>query len=354
MNHLLFSTKILTWYYQNKRNLPWRNISDPYKIWISEVILQQTRVDQGISYYLNFIEKYPTVEHLALSSEDIVLKQWQGLGYYSRARNLFYGAKQIFFELKNIFPSGYIHLIKIKGIGEYTASAIASIAFNEPIAAIDGNVYRVLSRIYGIYSPIDTLAGKKQFKELANLLIDKEKPGDFNQALMEFGAIHCKPQNPNCINCIFSNNCHAIVNNAINLLPIKSKSIKKRNRYFNYFVIENKNSIVFKKRTEDDIWKNMFDFPLIETEKLYSIEDFSKSVEWKNYFKNAKIEITDVSKIVQHFLTHQKIIVRFIHITINNKKNLSIDFISINKKNTFDLAVPKIIENYLTEKNYIK
>lgn len=349
MNQLLFSIKILTWYKHNKRDLPWRGISDPYKVWISEIILQQTRIDQGISYYYNFIKRFPNIESLASATEDEVLKIWQGLGYYSRARNLFFGAKQILNNFNGIFPDQSKNLKKIKGIGEYTAAAISSIVYNEKIAAIDGNVYRVLSRCFGIETPIDTTEGQKQFKILANQLIDQKNPGDFNQAVMEFGALHCKPKNPDCTSCIFKNECQAFLTNTINVLPVKSKKTKQRNRYFNYLVINHNNSLIFKKRTKNDIWKNLFDFPLIETTKKTSIEKLSKSTQWNKMFNSQEISLNKVSKEYLHILTHQRIYVRFIHISLKSEKILPSDFISIDKKNTFELAVPKIIEKYMSE-----
>lgn len=236
MKTLDFSNKILSWYFQEKRELPWRNSSDPYRVWISEIILQQTRIDQGTSYYNRLIGRFPTVHSLAESTEDEVLKLWQGLGYYSRARNLFAGAQQIVNIYHGRFPSQSKELKKIKGIGDYTAAAIASISFNEPVAAIDGNVYRVLSRIFGIDTPIDTTAGKKLFAELAQNIMDKKNPGDYNQAVMEFGALHCKPKQPLCNQCPFSNQCIAYGSQTIAALPVKSKKTKQRNRYFYIFI----------------------------------------------------------------------------------------------------------------------
>jgi len=346
MKNLEFSNKILNWYFQEKRELPWRNSSDPYRIWISEIILQQTRIEQGTSYYIRFIGRYPTVYSLAGSTEDEVLKLWQGLGYYSRARNLFLGAQQIVNDYHGKFPTHSSDWKKIKGIGDYAAAAIASIAFNEPVVAIDGNVYRVLSRVFGINAPIDTTFGKKLFSELANGLMDKNNPGDYNQAVMEFGALLCKPK-PLCANCPFLNQCIAYRSQTIATLPVKSKKTKQRNRFFYYLFIEQDNAIFFKKREENDIWKNLYDFPLIESSEKKSIEDITKTTTWLTFFENATIEIRDVSKEEIHLLTHQKIYVQFVHLKLKTEKFLPTNFIKMDKRNIFELAVPKIIENFL-------
>ena len=235
---MIFSNKLISWYLQNKRDLPWRKTKNPYFVWLSEIMLQQTRVAQGMSYYLKFTETFPTVFDLAKADESTVLKMWQGLGYYSRARNLHATAKHIAFELDGKFPSTYKEIVKLKGIGDYTASAIASICFTEPTAVVDGNVYRVLSRYFGIETPINSSAGNKEFKELAQTLIDTLKPGTYNQAIMDFGAIQCKPKNPICLFCPFSESCVALQKNKIDTLPVKDKKTKVRDRYFNYLVLK--------------------------------------------------------------------------------------------------------------------
>src|ERR1035437_3971325 len=230
--------KILTlWYQQNKRDLPWRMNNDPYSVWVSEIILQQTRIDQGTAYYLRFIRRFPDIESLANSSEEEVLKMWQGLGYYSRARNMHHAARQIMTEFNGRFPDSYNIIRTLKGVGDYTAAAIASISFGSENVVIDGNVYRVLSRIFGIATPIDTTNGKKEFSILAHSLLDKQNPGIFNEALMEFGALQCVPRNPLCIQCPFQDRCVALKNNQIDQFPVKSKQPKQKNRYFNYLFI---------------------------------------------------------------------------------------------------------------------
>jgi A/G-specific adenine glycosylase len=226
-----FSKTIIRWYNKNKRDLPWRHTKDPYKIWLSEIILQQTRVQQGLPYYETFVKKFPTVHHLAKANEDVVMKTWQGLGYYSRARNLHYSAKFISKNLKGKFPNNFEEIKKLKGIGDYTAGAIASFAFNKPYPVVDGNVFRVLSRYFGIKTPIDSAKGKNEFVEKATLLLDKKNPGTFNQAIMEFGAMKCVPQNPDCGKCPLKNGCEALANDTVSALPFKSKKNKIRTRY---------------------------------------------------------------------------------------------------------------------------
>ena len=258
---------LIEWYDENKRNLPWRDTSDPYKIWVSEVILQLTRVAQGLNYYLQFVEQFPTVNALAESSEEDVLKAWQGLGYYSRARNLHQGAKDVVALHKSKLPASYKEIISIKGIGEYTAAAILSIAYNKPFAVVDGNVYRVLSRLFAIDTPIDMSAGKKQFAKLAQNLIDVSNPAKYNQAIMELGALQCTPVQPLCDSCPLQYLCVAKQLNMQSEFPVKSKKVKVRNRYLHYFHIEYEGYTYLNKRIGKDIWKNMYEFPLIETDQ---------------------------------------------------------------------------------------
>ena len=347
MNTLFFRKILLSWYDSNKRDLPWRVLPTPYNVWISEIILQQTRVNQGINYYIRFVDKYPDIASLASSSEENILKMWQGLGYYSRARNLLFASKQILNNYKGIFPDRFEEIKKLKGVGEYTAAAIASIAFHEPVAAIDGNVYRVLSRIFEIDTPINSGNGKKQFKELANQLIDPLQPGNFNQAIMEFGALQCIPINPDCIVCPFKGGCIAFKNETVKYVPVKTKSAKVRDRYFNYLVIEQDHSILFNKRIDQDIWKNLYDFPLIETNHSLNPEELIHSKNWKHFFNNGKVSITRVSEEITHLLSHQRIHARFYHILSDSFKKITSPYILIDKKDIFDLPVPKIIEKHL-------
>ncbi len=335
----------MVWYKQNKRDLPWRETKNPYKIWLSEIILQQTRVEQGLSYYLKFIEHYPTVNDLANAHQEDVLKLWQGLGYYSRARNLHFTAKEIVLHHQSKFPKTLKEIKNLKGIGDYTAAAILSFSHNKPYPVVDGNVYRVLSRIFGIEDFIDSSKGQNVFKALAEELIDKKNPAVYNQAIMEFGAIHCKPKLPLCENCCFQYNCYALKNNEINNLPKKEKQAKQRNRFFNYLVITNEIEIILNKRTEKDIWTGLFDFPLIETTQ--SVDDFNQLIT-KNYSWLLKKEnIVTKSDEFIHQLTHQKIHAVFWKIKTKELKRVE-DAHVITQVNTIEsYPVPKLVENYI-------
>ncbi len=340
-----FSKILIYWYLQNKRNLPWRNTINPYNIWLSEIILQQTRVDQGMLYYFKFIEKFPDINNLALASEKEVLKLWQGLGYYSRARNLHYSAKYIVKELNGVFPSTYNEIIKLKGVGDYTASAIASICFNEATAAVDGNVYRVLARYFGINTPINSSNGIKEFKQLAQHLLDNNKSSEHNQAIMEFGARLCKPQNPVCDTCPLNNSCVALSKNLIKELPVKEKNIKIKNRYFNYIVIEatnNKTKIV---KREKGIWLNLYEFPLIET--IIEIDE-KQLIEHKIFnelFKKSDVTIKLFNKnVIVHKLSHQHIYSKFWIVTTNSSTEFSISWDSIK-----NYPVPALIDKFINQ-----
>lgn len=347
-----FSGIITSWYHLNKRDLPWRNTKNPYLIWLSEIILQQTRVDQGMAYYLKFESAFPTIRHLAEADNDKVMKLWQGLGYYSRARNLHTAAKMVCSGFKGKFPSEYNEILSLKGVGEYTAAAIASFAFNKPHAVVDGNVYRVLSRVFGIESPIDSNIGKKEFLKLANELLDKQDPSTHNQAIMEFGALQCKPVNPDCSVCLMSAHCYAFAKKKVNELPVKEKKIKVRNRYFNYIVLKSKGSTIINKRIEKDIWTNLYDFPLIETNAEVSEPDFLSSEEWKQMIGKNKYVLNSVSTPYKHVLSHQKIYARFweIDCTSDLKSLVSESAIIIKQKDIQKYAVPRLIENYLESK----
>ncbi len=346
-----FARIVLIWYEKHKRELPWRETIDPYSIWLSEIILQQTRIDQGMAYYLKFIDSYPTIHDFAVASEDEILKMWQGLGYYSRARNMHSTANTIVREHQGQFPADYVSLLQLKGVGEYTAAAIASIAYNLPYATVDGNVFRVLSRVYGISTPIDTGIGKKEFTKRANELLDDSQPGQFNQALMEFGAIQCKPKNPDCGNCPFSQHCIAWKNGTIDLLPVKRGKTKIRKRYFNYLVIEHRQYTYLTKRTESDIWKNLYEFPLAETIDKSDIATTLKH--FQPFFSpETGIQIKKESHWQKQVLTHQHIFYRFIYLKIDGKINIPSSLIKVNKKDIFNFAVPKPIEKELEQNNW--
>lgn len=307
-----FSKVLRQWYLQNKRDLPWRMTKEPYAIWLSEVILQQTRVDQGLSYYNRFLKTFPSVASLANASEEKVLRLWQGLGYYSRARNLHHSAKYIFKECNGNFPKTYQELIKLKGVGDYTASAVASICFNEACAVVDGNVYRVLARYFGIETPIDSTKGIKEFKALAQELIDTDEPGLHNQAIMEFGARMCKPQNPDCGICPVASGCLALAKGIVSKLPVKKGKIKIRNRFFNYIVITTAlNETVLVKRTRG-IWTNLYEFPLIETESQIDIQDIIEHSEFNEIIGDQEFHLALFSQQeVVHKLSHQHLYTKF-------------------------------------------
>ncbi len=301
-----FSEKLLHWHKNINRHMPWVGIKDPYKIWLSEIILQQTRVEQGKPYYLKFIRSYPTVNQLASASIDEVLKLWQGLGYYSRARNLHLTAQQVSLQHKGVFPSRFEELIKLKGIGEYTAAAISSFSSNEPHAVVDGNVIRVLSRVFGIKATPHDAKGKKLFRDTANLLLDPKQAGKYNQAIMDFGALVCMPQKPKCAACVFRTACYAFTHDQVNQLPLKKTKTALRPRYFHYFYIHNNDFILLSRRESKDIWQGLFEFPLIETDTPQSIERVLQSEEAHNLCLN-ELKITLPPLIEKQKLSHQEI-----------------------------------------------
>ena len=342
-----FTQEIYSWFTNNKRDLPWRETSDPYKIWISEIILQQTRVAQGMGYYNRFVEEFPTIFDLANASEDTILKLWQGLGYYSRARNLHFTAKFIVNNYNGIFPNDFKSILSLKGIGIYTAAAIASIAFNLPYAAVDGNIYRVISRYFGISTPIDSEKGKSEIQKIANELISEKNPGFHNQTYMEFGALQCAPKSPNCNLCPLQETCYAAINNLTDQIPVKEKKVKQRTRFFYYYIIECRNSILLEKRTGKDIWKNLHQFPLIESEFELSENEILNLATPVNTHENANFK--SISGSVKHVLTHQTIYARFVQIETEEFNLKDSNFIKVNKKDIYKFAVPRLLENYLNE-----
>lgn len=348
-----FNIPLHSWFSLYRRDLPWRNTTDPYKIWLSEIILQQTRIDQGTDYYNRFVAEFPTISDLASAPEDKILKLWQGLGYYSRARNLYATAKFIMENHDGIFPNEYKKILSLKGVGEYTAAAIASISYNLEYPTVDGNVYRVLSRYFGIDDPIDTNSGKKIFNELARGLIKGTEPAMHNQALMEFGALQCTPKNPNCTICPLKEKCFAYANKKINQLPVKQNKVKQRNRYFNYLVIEESNHLYVRKRIENDIWQNLFEFPVIETSQETAIEEILGSSDFQRIIPpNSKTTITNVSGWKNHILSHQKIRYRFILIIPVDEFKFPNDIFRVNKEDIFNFAVPRLLEAFLD--NYLR
>ena len=333
-----FSNKLINWYNHNKRDLPWRKTKDPYKIWVSEIILQQTRIEFGIKYYYKFIKRYPDVKKLANSKEMDLMKIWEGLGYYSRAINMLKTAKIVLNNFNGVFPLSYEELIQLPGIGDYTASAISSICNDELQVVVDGNVLRFLSRIHKIDLPIESIKTKKYFKKLGFKLIQDVKPGDFNQALMDYGSTICKPKKFDCNNCLFSSDCKAYNSNSVENYPVKKKKIKVKDRFLNYVVVvTNDNKTQIKKRDSSGIWKNLYEFPLIETKIETSAKQISKELDLN--FK----DLLSVKKI-NHRLSHQLLHINFFVYKVDYKLD---DLVDINTLESYPF--PKPINKFISE-----
>ncbi|MFQ3341402.1 MAG: A/G-specific adenine glycosylase [Flavobacteriaceae bacterium] len=341
-----WTNQLLLWYSENKRSFLWRKTKGPYYIWLSEIILQQTRTTQGLPYYKKFIKAFPLLSDLANANEDEVLKLWQGLGYYSRARNLHATAKYVHFECSGIFPSSFEGLLKLKGVGDYTASAIGSICYDIPQAVVDGNVYRFLARYFGMDTPINSSTAHKLFKAKAMDLIDKRNPGDFNQALMEFGAIQCTPKNPKCDKCPFSKNCFAFIQDKIATLPMKIKKSKIKKRHFNYLVISDKKGCyLMEQRLQKGIWKQLYQFPLLESNQ--AINDINSLTNHSDFpsiklLKESEISLWNPEPII-HKLSHQVLCVHFWIIPTTQSFT---DAFYVNELEL--LAVPVVIQNFMT------
>ncbi len=346
---MYFSKQIVSWYHKNKRSLPWRKTKDPYKIWLSEIILQQTKIKQGLPYYKKFIISFPTIHDLANASENKVLNLWQGLGYYTRARNLHLTAKEISKKNDGLFPNTYKKIIKLKGVGTYTAAAIASFAFNLPFAVVDGNVIRVLSRFFGIIEPFDTVKGKKIFQKKAQELLDLNNVNIYNQAIMEFGALQCVPKSPDCAICQIKIRCFAFNQNKVTQLPIKKSKLIIKKRYINFLIICENDNILIQKRN-NGIWKGLYQFPIIESNIEKAEGDISSSIEWNSLFNNNE-KILKISPIIKHKLSHQLIFARFWH--IKSKHNINNNIISIAKEDIDKYPIPRLIEKYLENNEMI-
>ena len=340
-----FTKSLISWYLEYKRDLPWRHTSNPYHIWLSEIMLQQTRVVQGMPYYYSFIEAFPTVFDMANASEEQVLKLWQGLGYYSRARNLHQTAQFVAFELNGKFPDNFSDLLKLKGVGEYTAAAIASFSYNEAVPVVDGNVFRVLSRYFDVETDISIAAAKKEFSALAFELMPKNDAAIFNQAMMEFGALQCVPKNPNCDICPLNSGCLALKLKKVSQLPVKSKKAKVKNRFFNYLVVsdENKNTVV-QKRTGKGIWENLYEYPLIETADEAEFDYVIENVK-SDFFKDNQIvsvvELNPKSQI--HKLTHQHLHIKYWKIVVSGLVTNGVDYDTL-----CTLPFPIVLHNFIT------
>jgi A/G-specific adenine glycosylase len=339
-----FTKSLTQWYLQNKRDLPWRNTVDPYPIWLSEIILQQTRVAQGTPYFLSFLNAFPTIFDLANANEEQVLKLWQGLGYYSRARNLHKTAQFVAQELSGVFPPTYKDLLKLKGVGEYTAAAIASFSYNEAVPVVDGNVFRVLSRYFDVETDIAVASAKKEFAALAFELMPKDNPALFNQAIMEFGALQCVPKSPNCGICIFNESCAALQKKKVDQLPVNNKKLKVRNRYFNYLVVsdENENTII-QKRTAKGIWHNLYEFPLIETDIVEGFDSISTMIQDQFFENNDVLSIEEHNeKSIIHKLSHQHLHIKFWKVSVKGTIENGID-----AENLKTFPFPIVIFNFI-------
>lgn len=342
-----FRRSLLQWNVEkNDRKMPWKGIKDPYKIWLSEVILQQTRVEQGMGYYNRFIETFPTVQKLAQAPENQVFKLWEGLGYYSRCRNLMETAKKVSVELGGRFPESREGLLSLKGVGSYTAAAIGSFAFGLPLAVVDGNVMRVLSRVVGIEEPIDEPGVKKKMEELAGSLLDVHNPAAYNQAIMDFGAVVCKPKQPACIDCPFQKKCYAFKHGKQSILPVKAKKIKSKQRFLYYLILEHDEKQLVRRRTEKDIWKGLYEFVLMERDESQDLRLLQNLSNWGIESTGLKKEMVNVSGEIVHKLTHQKIRCQLIHIKIN--QSIRIEGYTWHKKNTIrQLPFPRLLTRYL-------
>jgi A/G-specific adenine glycosylase len=342
-----FSETILTWYKKHARDLPWRRTKDPYAIWLSEIILQQTRISQGLPYYHNLIDTFPTIGDLARAEESVLFRHWQGLGYYSRARNLHKTAKYISNELLGIFPNSYEKLIKMPGIGPYTAAAISSFAFDEPKAVVDGNVFRILSRFFGVETDISHSSARKIFTDLAEELIPASQPAAFNQAIMEFGSLQCSPA-PQCETCPLQTGCHAFAHKKVKEFPIKTKKTKQRNRYFNYFIVEKDGQMLVRKRTEKDIWQGLFEFFFIESDKKTTLEQLIFSEPFLQVLPKKFLPLMNPAV---HVLSHQKIYAQAWHVQLidNFKLEIPPNYVWMLPKDLENEGKPVLIINLITD-----
>lgn len=354
-----FAATLLHWYEENKRPLAFRAATDPYKIWLSEIILQQTRVEQGMPYYHSFTNTYPTIVDLANAHEDAVMRLWQGLGYYSRARNLHQTAKIVAKDYNGTFPGTYAEIANLKGIGPYTAGAIASIAFAEKAAAVDGNVFRFLSRYFGIDTPVPSEKARKEFSTIVLDLMGNAHPGTFNQALIEFGALQCKPQSPACLLCPFNTGCFALNNGKVAQLPVKNKATASKNRYFHYFIIKNKKQLLLQQRTAKDIWQQLYEFPLVElaqqphppTPSPTDKGNILGGQEILDYLNKNKLDLTPVGEPIKHVLSHQNIYTSFYVLDVAGKLPALPTAFAVDIANLDNYGLPRVITLFLEKNN---
>lgn len=347
----IFTTSLMQWHKTaNDRQMPWKGERDPYKIWLSEVILQQTRVEQGWSYYEKFIKHYPTIDKLAKAKDEDAYKLWEGLGYYNRCKNLLFTAREIVQQHKGVFPSEYDNILALKGVGPYTAAAIASFAYDLPFAVVDGNVFRVLSRAFGVDTAIDSTAGKQYFATLAQEVLDLKEPGAYNQAIMDFGATVCKPALPHCAYCPLEKHCVARATGKVNALPVKEKVLQKKTRWFTYFIFENDGRLYIRKRGEKDIWENLYEFYLVETDEK-PVWDTTTVAGWLDeQFRLTNATVGHITTGINQQLTHQTIKAQFILVHLKDKKFSLSGFDAVGRKELSKYAFPKLINMYLQEK----
>ena len=349
---IFFTKALLQWYRTAKsRDMPWKGEKDPYKIWLSEIILQQTRVEQGRDYYNRFTSTFPSIHDLAGATDDQVFKLWEGLGYYTRCRNLLTTARYISFECKGIFPNQFADIHDLKGVGPYTAAAIASFAFSLPYAVVDGNVLRVLSRVFGISAPVGDSKSRKMYDLLAQELLDKENPAAYNQAIMDFGAVICKPRQPLCEQCPVMGDCEAYRNGWVDILPLKTKKPEKRKRYFHYLLFNYEGKVYIRKRADRDIWQNLFEFYLHESGSLLSTKNLLRSDFFNHIIADTRYELLHVSPVYKQQLTHQELKGRFYEIRLLSKPCGLEGFITVPDDELSSLAMPRFILSYLHEKN---
>ena len=347
---MIFSELLLNWYKINKRDLPWRHTNKAYFIWLAEIILQQTKVKQGLPYYLKFIKKYPTIKDLALAKEEEVLKIWQGLGYYSRARNLHFSAKYILERYNGVFPNQYDEILNLKGVGKYTAAAIAAFAFGLPYSVVDGNVVRVLSRVFGIDIAFENSSGSKVFQNLAQDLLDKKDPANYNQAIMEFGALHCNYKLPKCNTCIFIESCVAYTTNSIPKFPLKIKKTKIKERFLHYLVVKKEDNIMLGKISKG-VWIGLYEFPFVEFLSEQPLDSIVSSKEWKDMFKKSDYELESISKQYIHKLSHQHIYAYFWIINVVEFKLTKYSFVKNNEVKNYPIS--RLTDKFLQDNNII-
>ena len=349
MENFDISRKLCEWYDSHKRDLPWRSTCSPYLIWVSEVILQQTQVAQGLDYYNRFVRRFPDVASLAAADEDEVLRYWQGLGYYSRARNMRMAAIDVMDRFGGAFPKRYEDVLSLKGIGEYTAAAIVSFAWNKPYPVVDGNVFRVLSRLFAINTPIDTGQGKKEFSALAASLLDPANAGTHNQAIMELGALVCTPRDPDCVACPLVDACLAYATNEMTSYPVKQGKINRRTRHFLYLYIICKEKTWIRRRQQGDIWTGLYEFPLIETEKMIPVERLGERKEVRALLGGeSNAQILEIKTGVKHILSHQLLFLSFVKVKIDEPLPVLSSYQEVKVKDLGDYAVPQPIHDYLT------